>query len=153
AELAEAVQKMLAKQPGDRYQTPGEVAVALSKVIAGQSAPREQRGWPRRLLLGGGAAVCALALIAFLLTSVVRSRGIVIKEVPGHPGVQMAGDERLPITAAVFSPKDKTILLVRKDGHLDLWDYASGRLRPLGTHLNMKAHVFAPDGRTLATAG
>src|SRR5262249_28612438 len=148
--LASTMQKMLAKQPEARYQTPTDVAAELGQTLPSAVSPTS-RSRGRRGLVALGGAVLVAVLIAVLLISALRSPKVVIKELPEFPGEQVAqpGDESLPFTAAVFSPKHKTILLVRKDGVLHLWEHAVGHLRALGTHPNILASVFAPDGRTL----
>lgn len=167
--LAKVVQKMLAKQPADRYQTPAEVAAALESAgLRSRTLPAEQTpalsGRSGRPAVLRCVATCGLVLMVILLAWALwptsgphQARGPedVLKEVPGTPGGLMAvpGDARLPFTDAVFSPKGNMLALVRKDGALRLWDLADNRLRELGTHSGITAAVFAPDGRTFATAG
>lgn len=72
AQLEDVLAKMLAKQPGDRYQTPAEVAVALAPfaelqraVAAAPSSPRERRRpWLWAACLGGVAAIlCGIVVV------------------------------------------------------------------------------------------
>ncbi|HKB02397.1 MAG TPA: serine/threonine-protein kinase, partial [Gemmataceae bacterium] len=78
--LAELVAKMLAKDPADRPQTPGEVAVALEQILAGRGggppAParrwwggggRWRRRW-RRVAVGALVLLGALGAVAYKLT-------------------------------------------------------------------------------------
>jgi len=79
--------KMLAKQPADRFQTPGDVARALTGLLASDSAPRRRRGagilaGPRlawrairqRRRLGLAVAGVLLAALALALMPLARQK-------------------------------------------------------------------------------
>jgi formylglycine-generating enzyme required for sulfatase activity len=81
AELRAVLAKMVAKDPGRRYQTPGEVAAALvpffakATVVADESQSRGRgRRWPILWLPGGAVAVVALLLVGIWLASRERQR-------------------------------------------------------------------------------
>jgi WD40 repeat protein len=74
--LAAVVEKMLAKDPAGRYQTPVEVARALEPFTAGDTRRRARR-WP--LLLGATAAAALLAVAAAVLY-VVTDQGTLVLE-------------------------------------------------------------------------
>jgi Protein kinase domain len=59
-ELARVLDKLLAKDPADRYQTPAELADALAPFLAPAPSPRRRR-WPRLVAAGFLAAACLLA--------------------------------------------------------------------------------------------
>jgi WD40 repeat protein len=72
-ELVAVVEKMMAKEPARRYQTPAEVAAALDSVstVAGAvppptRRPRRRRGWPVVAVGIAAAAVAAVLLGAFV---------------------------------------------------------------------------------------
>ena len=69
AELSQAIERLLAKLPADRFQTPREVAAALAPFagkdgIASLAAPGEpsRRGRRRRIAAAVGALLCGLTL-------------------------------------------------------------------------------------------
>jgi hypothetical protein len=73
AGVARVVEKMMAKSPADRYQTPAEVAAALEPFLA--------KGRPRRVRrLVVGAAVAALALVAAAVIYVQTDNGEFVLE-------------------------------------------------------------------------
>jgi uncharacterized protein (TIGR03067 family) len=82
--LMQVLERMLAKDPASRYQTPGEVADALAPFTAPASATQARQARPaaprrrwRPVILAG--AVCAV-LLAGIILSVVTDRGEVIIE-------------------------------------------------------------------------
>jgi WD40 repeat protein len=56
---------------------------------------------------------------------------------------------------AIFSPDGRTLALSRNDGHVALWEVATGQCRLLlfGHSTHTHALAFRPDGRALAGAG
>ncbi len=74
-ELAKIIERMMAKDPAQRYQTPVEVAAALTPYLAPPKPPRRKR-WPA--LLAGFA--CAAALIAGIVIYVQTDNGTIVIE-------------------------------------------------------------------------
>jgi len=68
AELVKVLDKMMAKSPAARYQTPAEVAAALLPFTAGGPAVRQRPPRRRFAMLMGAAAVLLLAGIIFITT-------------------------------------------------------------------------------------
>jgi uncharacterized protein (TIGR03067 family) len=107
-ELARAVERMMAKDPARRYQTPAEVAEAMAPFVPG-AAPR--RRW-RRIFAGAALAALALcipmtALLApRLLPRRMEDRGQiqgVWKAVSGGAGDIQFGDDFLRVTSLVVT--------------------------------------------------
>jgi hypothetical protein len=69
-ELARVVERMMAKSPADRYQTPAEAAEALLPFIR---EPKPPRRYLRRLAVA--AAACAAVVLAASLIYVVTDKG------------------------------------------------------------------------------
>ena len=74
-ELAKIIERMMAKDPAQRYQTPVEVAAALTPYLAPPKPPRRKR-WPA--LVAGCA--CAAALIAGIVIYVQTDNGTIVIE-------------------------------------------------------------------------
>ncbi len=74
-ELAKIIERMMAKDPAQRYQTPVEVAAALTPYLAPPKPPRRKR-WPA--LVAGFA--CAAALIAGIVIYVQTDNGTIVIE-------------------------------------------------------------------------
>jgi serine/threonine-protein kinase len=75
AELVRVLNKMVAKQPGDRYQTPDALAADLAELLRQQdrSVPLTPR--PRRMLARvGAAAVTMLLIVGIVSTLALRSK-------------------------------------------------------------------------------
>jgi hypothetical protein len=69
AGLERVVQRLLAKEPAQRYQTPAEVSAALAPFAAGAAPPRNAGRRPWRRL-----AVAAAAALVLLLASLIVYR-------------------------------------------------------------------------------
>jgi WD40 repeat protein/serine/threonine protein kinase len=113
--LTAVVERMLAKVPDDRHQTPAAVAEAL-RPFAEPEPPHPRPRWPRLLLTG-------LAAIVLLLTGVVvymnTDEGTLVLEV-NEPDVKVTIDGR---EVRINSPRDEIAvrvgrhnLRVEKDG-------------------------------------
>jgi hypothetical protein len=174
ARLVGILERMMAKDPARRYQTPVEVSRALAEVA---HRPAEARRHPpvSFLLLGGALAASALVALVFIAR---RPEPIV----PPHTASAASTAPAAPISArevhccighenvvwgAAFAPDGKTILSASGEGWgrkyklppgtdcgLRLWDAETGRhVRhfPMvgGSALCV---AFSPDGR-LAMAG
>lgn len=92
AALVEVVERMMAKKPDQRFQTPGEVAAALlpwsgppPETIALPGRPPEGRRWTfsRKLVLAAGAALMLVV-------------GAVLVQIPRERGSGPEGDKELP---------------------------------------------------------
>jgi uncharacterized protein (TIGR03067 family) len=68
--LARVIERMMAKDPAQRYQTPAEVAAALTPFVAAPSKPR--RGWRT---LAAAAALAAAILVAGAIIYVQTDTG------------------------------------------------------------------------------
>jgi WD40 repeat protein len=71
---------------------------------------------------------------------------------PGAPGVPRPF---VGVTAAAVSPDGRTVATVSNDGELRFWDSGSGKVLVArkGLAPNSRLLAFAPDGKSLATAG
>ncbi|MBA4191014.1 MAG: hypothetical protein C0467_23765 [Planctomycetaceae bacterium] len=118
-ELTPIVSRMLAKDPADRYQTPGEVVAALEDLNRPrQSTPPPRRRFPR-LLLAAATSVPLLILGYFLL---VR---------PAAPSPEaVKGDDPKPVEKAKPLPPPNGIEAIVPDarGYLLVYDLDLGRL-------------------------
>ncbi len=142
AGLAAAIDKMMAKKPEDRYQTPGEVAQALGPFAhpngQGASAPLRSRS-PRWLL----AAVLAVTLLAgggVALVAAHRMRApvgepVIARGLEAEPArIELV--RRIPVAAVndwfyntAISQGGKYVLVARESGAgswIDVYRVASG---------------------------
>jgi WD40 repeat protein len=71
------------------------------------------------------------------------------------PAAGAAPQPAVSLTAATLSPDSRTLAIALSDGTLHFWDTGSGKelLARSGLPLNCRLLLFAPDGKTLASAG
>jgi hypothetical protein len=108
--LTRVVERMMAKDPADRFQTPAEVAEALTPFLAAAPRPPRRKKWP---WLAAAVAVAA-ALLAGVIIRVQTNRGTFVIDASG----------------------DKVAVLIERAGGVKVVDQANGReylLKP-GAH-------------------
>ncbi|MBV9122592.1 MAG: SUMF1/EgtB/PvdO family nonheme iron enzyme [Planctomycetes bacterium] len=147
AELSRLVERMLAKDPAQRYQTPGEVAQVLALFLGPPPPQRvagvKKAGRGRPLWFAGAAAVGLLALIPVgLLCSptvvrIVTSKGVLVIE---------ADDKAVELTvkgqgATIIDPRTKREVEVRAGDH-----EIEVRERPDGLHFFTKTFTLSRGG-------
>jgi serine/threonine protein kinase len=170
SELARVVERMLAKSPAERYQTPQEVVQALFPFIGVRPAATRRRRW--WLAVAAGVLLTASALI---LPHVLPerpqdndkphdpSKTIVMEQKNGTPPkVRRANAvERLEghtnhVWTVEFSRDGQRVLTSSQDGTVRLWDLATGKevRRFPGNKNYSNAAALSPDGRwVLASCG
>ena len=146
AELERIVERMLAKDPAQRYQTPAEVAAALTPFVVAQppvvETPAPRRTYGRRrtsvlimgVLLGAAIATGALALSRHFFPP-PHSDG---HEKDGHrtdnadvPLVKLATlcfeGHTEPVSGVAYSRDGRLLLSGSYDGTLRAWEARTGR--------------------------
>ena len=179
--LAEIIDRLMAKNPADRYQSALEVAEALAErwnalqAATATSAPaaparRINRALPTRRPAGRAWVWPAVALASWLLLPV-----FVVSEAAGWTHIvasaatalhlRATGDDSPrpiavypgnagPVWSIAISPDGSLLAMALDDGTIKLWDMADGKVREtLNGHRAPVWKVrFSPDGKTLATA-
>jgi serine/threonine protein kinase len=148
------VRKMMAKNPRDRFQAPGQVAEALaffakprSPAIAADSTPPPTVATPARELPRSETAGVSARVRQNL--SLPKARGMYAdepKELTEHEGA---------VRCTAFSPDGKYALSGGEDHAVYLWDVLGAKkVRRLAGHTDAVLCVtFAPDGRTAVSGG
>lgn len=163
--LAETVDRLLAKKPGDRIQTAAELAElfdfhwALMKTTSEElpsvcqvAIKKRQR---RNLLIAGGIGVTflGLGLIGGMLLN-NRSGLPAVEEVSSAEPIAVMPAESGAVYSVSFDPTSTTVAMGVDDGTVRLWDIASQKPKETieagrGAVRNAR---FAPNSDLLATA-
>jgi serine/threonine protein kinase len=136
--------KMMARDPAERFQTPGEVRRALEahavddgQVISSDKPPPRRKRKLRRMIGG----LFGLALLAVLLVSLFKPKPIVgqIHLLVGHTQ---------GVVDVAFSPDGRTAVSGGDDKILLLWDLESAKEvhRFKGHTARITGVAFTPDG-------
>jgi serine/threonine protein kinase len=142
-DVVRIVQKMMAKKPEDRYQTPQEVAEVLaawgSAVPTAAVAPR--RPERARPVTASGAAQTGVIRVKPARAVVQPASGIYTQ----HP--RQLPEHTAPVHTVAFSPDGRFALTGGEDKALCLWDMtATRKVRRLAGHTDTVVNVvFAPD--------
>lgn len=154
--LLPILDKMLAKQPADRYQMPADVAEALSPFARGRLPGAGRRR--RRFLLAAGSVVLGAGVLA-LAWKILGKR--TLGQLPegryaGWPREVVAilgtpGKDRLHGIA--FNPDGTLLATASADGMVHVWDPIAGKEKTTlkGHTGGATAVAFAPSGKTLAS--
>jgi WD40 repeat protein len=166
ADLARVLDRLLAKGPADRYQTPAEVADDLA-LFAGDDTPTiaasasrqpevvRHRRWPWAVAAAALLLLPAVGWLGFLAVSALRERpeekkargaGREVRQFEGNTGL---------VPAVAFSPDGELAAAGGTDKVVRVWEAATGKLRHSleGNEEDVRALAFSPDGRRLASAG
>jgi WD40 repeat protein/tRNA A-37 threonylcarbamoyl transferase component Bud32 len=178
--LATVVERMLAKDPAQRYQTPAEVAQALAPYAAG-SIPKSpvRSGWHRawRLMMAGAAALVLIA--AVMVYHIQTDQGDIVIETD-DPNVQVLIKQDDKLVDILDGKSKQKVTLHTGEYTLILAGDAEGlkvelpptfvlrrgdkkiitiKRLPPGEITHWQAHnrdtrvALAPDGKILASAG
>lgn len=158
AGLLAVLDRMLAKDPARRYQTPADVAQALAPFAA---APVHRR-WPwiaaAALLVFAGGLVLARTELSAILQRLVangaepgqRPQGAEIRRFDAHTGED-------GVWGVVFAPDGDRAISCGADGYVRQWDITSGKelwSRACQSDGKCLRHVaISPNGRTILAAG
>ena len=178
--LEEIVVKLLAKKPGDRFESAAEVASLLGQHLANVQQP-DRFPSPRRL----GAVACPSPVRSrrrYLLAALVLLATLGTAAAIGFSGLFQPGDGQDPdqpvkpvtlrpgtlktprsiwfghvegIACGAFSRDGKTIVTGSWDGSVKIWDLADGKERVSipGLSRTLRTLAISPDSETVATAG
>jgi WD40 repeat protein/serine/threonine protein kinase len=164
--LAGVVERMMAKDPAVRYQTPAQVAEALA-LFAGDRPPARGR---RRLTLAlvSVALLGVLVLVAsFVGTALLRDRDQRPELPPGPPGPEPKAVQPSPLAegevrrfeghrdkvwSVALSVDGKWALSGSSDKTVRLWDVETGleRKRFVGHTDRVESVAFSPNGPALS---
>ena len=179
--LVEIIDRLMAKDPADRYQSASEVAEVLAarwtalQAATAASAPaaparRTHRAVPARRPAGRAWVWPAVAVASWLLLP-----AFVVSEAAGWTHVvdaaavglhlRKTGDDSPqalavfpgnagPVWSIAISPDGDELAMALDDGTIKLWDMADGKVRETlnGHRAPVWSVRFSPDGKTLATA-
>ena len=151
-QLVQIVQKMMAKKPNDRYQTPQDVADVLAELAdSGNSAADGRKECARSAQPATPSGMAHTGVIRFKASNgaTARPSGIYTqhpRQLPEHVG---------PVHAATFSPDGRFALTGGEDRALCLWDMtATRKVRRLAGHTDaVLAVAFAPDSCHALSSG
>lgn len=165
--LANVIEKLLAKNPKDRYQTAREVAEILEqhwallktseticpKIRAARAASR----WRTAKLIGAGVALAACSAIIGALAlprwSLDNGGGSGVAEASPALKSILRGNAG-PVWAVGFTPNADVVAMAIDDGTVKLWDVAGANVRStLTAHKgSIGGMAISPDGTLMATA-
>jgi serine/threonine protein kinase/Tol biopolymer transport system component len=175
--LVEAIDRLHAKDPAERFQSAAEVAELFSEHLARlqQSTPvqttvapsrRTIRPSARREWWRGGqfwflAALLPLACLGALfvsewagMTRLLGRTAVPAPEADSPPPRGVLNGNAGPVWSVAFSPDGKSLAMGIDDGTVKIWNPVSGEVR-----LTLHAHAgpvwslaFSHDGKLLATA-
>ena len=124
AELARVIERMIAKDPAKRYQTPAEVAAALAPFAVRAPVRPRRRVW---------AAIAAL-----LVAGIVTAAGVIYKIQRDNEEIVIKTDD--PFIEVVMKRKGE-VVLIRDENSGQTWEY--------DTLKNQIGLADQPDGLTL----
>jgi hypothetical protein len=179
--LVEVIDRLLAKNPADRFQSAAEVAEVLARqlhqlphsspAVTPAATPRRTAGLPaaRRgwhpfwgisgvafwLTLAAGAVLAFTELNGLTHWTHFAAPGPRTAEEAAGPAPRATLNAQTgPIWAAAFAPDGGTLAMALDDGTVKIWDVKSERLRAtLNAHTGpVWAVAFTAAGKTLATA-
>lgn len=158
AALVTIVQRLMAKDPRDRFKTPGELVQALEEMPrSGFSSARPMTTIPcQQLLEGHREAVWALAWSGDggTLLSGSRDKTARLWDVKAGTMARQLEGMNQEVRAVAFVPGMEAGVLGAGTG-LRFWDLVSGResMRLTGHTAAIKCLLAAPDGKRVYSAG
>ncbi len=150
------VRKMMAKQPHERFQTPGQVADALG-FFAKPRSPAAPPGWRAENVAPSSQTPPPLRDNHLGDTNVVRVQHAAPAKTPGlyvdEP--KELAEHKGPVRSVAFSPDGRHALSGGDDHAVYVWDVLGAKkVRRLQGHTEaVRCVAFGPDGRTAVSGG
>jgi WD40 repeat protein len=148
-ELGRVLERMMAKEPARRYQTPADVAEALVPFtpIKSEPPPRRSARW----------AVVATVLAMAFVTVVGVVAWTLLREKPrsDNPAARHIGGTTGPFSAVAFNSACTRALAAGPDHALQLWDLENGMLlaRLEGHADTVESIMISADGVSAVSGG